>query len=240
MSNFVRNFKRFQEQKKKGSLVVENKTEEIVNDAKTEDHVNESVVSRDSKYIVNGIVIPHSLVNSYISNVKSKTGTDLSQMYSKENIAEDLVRYIIDQNSDGKQIPPSALLGGEEEMDTQIDDVEVEEGDVDVDDDGFDEVPEEGSEDFDEVPEEGVEESPEEGEDLLNDLDDEFEPVDGGSEEEEELGGEDLDLPDGDEGGVLTQDELDRASEDEDEDRFINKEDGEEEEDDEEEDKDRL
>ena len=112
MTNFVRGFQKFQE-----SL-----------------RINESVIVRDDKFIIGGIVLKQSVVNSHVSKVKAETGKNLRQMYSDQDIAEQLVIYLVDKYGNADDIPASALLGGEEEMEQEVSNVSPEDEDVSVGD----------------------------------------------------------------------------------------------------------
>lgn len=77
---------------------------------------NESVTPIGDKYLVNGITIPQRVVNAYSKKVKEQTGKDLKQIYSESQIAEELIKYVVDKFLDVEALPVSALIGGEEEM----------------------------------------------------------------------------------------------------------------------------
>ena len=220
MSNFVRNFKKFQSNKRNESIISENKKNTQSN------KVNESVIERDNKFIINGITIPQSLVTGFASKLKKEQGKDILQDYSKKELAEELVRYIIDTHANVEDIPVSAILGGEPDMEDQSDDISMENDPIDVEDDGFiddaDDLDTEGGdeedEDFNEEDVEG-----EEDEDVISDdFDDEFEGIDDeedediDSEEDEDIDSEeDIDLPEGD---PITSDDFGEEDEDEEED----------------------
>ena len=122
MSNsFIRNFTSFQKKRN------------------TENPLIESVKVINDRFIVGGIELKQSVINSYIKKVKDATGQDLNNSFSKEEIAEQLVTYLIDTHGDVDNIPPSALLGGDEEMVDQVEDVSMEEDDVEVGEEGMSE-----------------------------------------------------------------------------------------------------
>jgi hypothetical protein len=207
MTNFVRNFKKFQDKKRNESLVVENsKTEDTKSD-----EINESVIERDNKYIISGVSIPKSLVSTFASGVKTASGKDIFNDFSKTTVAEELVRYMIDQHSDGKEIPMSALYGGGDDMEKEIDDVSMEEKAVEVGEDGLSEDTEDTEDtevsEFDKTEGEGEalgaigdedaisEEIPD---DLLGDVDDGFQSLEDDEDEDADEEMENIDLPDGD------------------------------------------
>lgn len=74
--------------------------------------LNESVFARDDEYVISGIVVKQSLINSYTKKVKDETGKNIKQIYSEVQIAEELVRYIVAQYADADKIPSTALIGG--------------------------------------------------------------------------------------------------------------------------------
>lgn len=135
-NNFIRDFKKFQSRKRNDV------SEKVVNKlTKTkETKVEESVVVRDSKYVVGGVVVEQSFINSYIKKVKDQTGKTLRQMYSDQDIAEELVKYLVDTHGDVENIPVSALLGGEEGMEEEVDDIDMETP-AEVDDDTITDEP---------------------------------------------------------------------------------------------------
>lgn len=77
---------------------------------------NESVTPIGDKYLVNGISIPQRVVNAYSKKVKDQTGKDLKQIYSESQIAEELIKYVVDKFLDVETLPVSALIGGDEEI----------------------------------------------------------------------------------------------------------------------------
>lgn len=129
---FVRNFKSFQSKKR------------------TSENVSESVEVRDDKFIVGGIVVTQTMVNKYKTRIKKETGKDANQFASDKDIAETLTSYLVGKASDDiDSVPLSALLGGEEEMSSEVEEVSVEESPIDVEDGGLvdsevDEFSEEG------------------------------------------------------------------------------------------------
>ena len=80
---------------------------------------NESVIIRDDMYIVGGITIEQKTINAYCKKVKDQTGKDLKKIYSEQDIAEQLVNYLASKSLDVEKIPATALLGGEEDMNTE-------------------------------------------------------------------------------------------------------------------------
>ena len=192
MSNFVKNFKKFQKNKRNDSFIVEN--------TKT----NESVIERDSKFIVGGITIDQSFVNKYVNRVKKDTGKDLYQSYSRQQLAEELVNWMVSKNSDADQVPASAILGGADDMESQVSDVSMENEPLNVDDVGIT---------SDEEIESEIEPSVEIDDEPVGDIDSEFEsPIEEAPEEGEDISFDEL--PDG-ESDTLTADDLEEGEEDE-------------------------
>ena len=150
----------------------------IRNQKNKESSIKESVKVINDKFIVGGIELKQSIINSYIKKVKDSTGQDLNNTYSKEEIAEQLVNYIISEYGDSDNIPPSALLGGDENMVDQVDDVSLEEEDAVVDDEGISEIEdtEEEETEEEETEEEETDETDETEE--IDDSDEDFQDID--------------------------------------------------------------
>ena len=68
------------------------------------------------------IDIPQSLINSYVKKVKDTTGKNLRQFFGDVDIAEEIVKYINMNNLDVEKIPGGALMGGQEQAQTQVQD----------------------------------------------------------------------------------------------------------------------
>lgn len=158
-NNFIKRFVKFQENRNQESNII-----------------SESVKVINDRFIVGGIELKQSFINSYIKKVKDSTGQNLDNTFSKAEIAEQLIKYIIDRHGDVDEIPPSALLGGDEEMEEQVDEISMEEDDVIVDEEGIDEVE-------DETEEEILDE--EEGD--IDNIEDEFKDIEDEEESEEEV-----------------------------------------------------
>jgi hypothetical protein len=100
MSKYIRQFGSFQD-----SLRTKEKT--IL--AK----IQESVLAVNDEFRVKSIIeLQPSLINAYISKVKKMLGKDLTQSYSKDDIAEELVKFVVNQGLKVDLIPEWALLGG--------------------------------------------------------------------------------------------------------------------------------
>ncbi len=82
---------------------------------------NEAVVQFDDKYRVGGIEVPQSLINSYVKKTKDEAGKNLRQLYSDQEIAELLVKYVAANKLDVDKIPALALLGGDQGMEDDMD-----------------------------------------------------------------------------------------------------------------------
>lgn len=142
---------------------------------------NESTAVRNNDYIISGIEIPQSLVNSYVKKIKDETGTNLRHMYSDSYIAEQIVKFVVSEYSDIDKLPLSILLGedvskieseledeGTETVDTETENLEVTE----------DEIEDDVEEEFEEIDE--IDETDE------DDAEDEFEEIEETDEEDEE------------------------------------------------------
>ena len=203
MSNsFIRNFTSFQ---KKRNL-----------DTNIESPITESVKVINDRFIIGGIELKQSMINSYIKKVKDATGQDLNNTFSKSEIAEQLIAYLVDKHGDVDNIPPAALLGGDEEMVDQVEEISMEDEDSIVDEEGMEEVAdefadveeevEETEEEVADVEEEiedmkdmdlDLEETEEETEEEFQDIEDseDEEEDEEDEEEDEEEGDDDVDLP---------------------------------------------
>lgn len=139
MSNYIKSFTKFQSSKK----------------------INEAVIIRDDEYIVGGITIKQSFINSYVNKVKKETEKNLRQIFSDQEIAEQLVKFLMDEHAGSvEDLPSSALLGTQHEVETDF----SEEGEYDVEEDEINKQPEEEEETEEEASEEGEEtEEDEEG-----------------------------------------------------------------------------
>lgn len=74
---------------------------------------NESVMIVNDMYKVNVTVdIPQSLINSYVKKVKDSIDKNARQFYSDQLVAEELVKYVLQQNLDINKIDARALFGG--------------------------------------------------------------------------------------------------------------------------------
>ena len=138
-----------------------------------EKSIKEAVVMKvDNTLKVKPIAdIPQSLINNYVKKVKEETGKELKDFFSEMDLAEALVKYVIENGLDVENIPSSALLGENAESAEDDSDVEVEETEEVVD-----EV---------EETEEEVEET-EEAEEEVEDTEDEEEEEEEETEEDEE------------------------------------------------------
>lgn len=89
--------------------------------------IKESVIERGSEYLVNiPFKVTQSQVNALVKKTKDETGKDLRKIYSESQLAEELIKWVVDNHLDIDSIPVSALLGGEEEMAVNAtDDVET-------------------------------------------------------------------------------------------------------------------
>ena len=173
--------------------------------------VNETVIQRDSSFIVGGVKVDKKTINAYAKEVKDQTGKDLKSMYSEMEIAEELVKWSVDSLDNIDNVPVSALMGGEEEMAQDLDDIdseieldetgELDDEDLDVDmdlnldedDNEDDNETTEGDEDLDlDLDDNDEFESPE-GDDEL-DLDLDLDTKDDEDKDDEDKDDDDLDL----------------------------------------------
>jgi len=131
-----------------------------------EKSIKEAVVMKvDNAFKVKPIAdISQSLINAYVKKVKEETGKELKDFFSEMDLAEALVKYVIEKGLDVDSIPSNALLGENAESAEDDSDVEVEET-------------EETEEEVEEV------EETEETEEVV----DEFEETEEEEEEKEEL-----------------------------------------------------
>ena len=143
-----------------------------------EKSIKEAVVMKvDNSFKVKPIAdISQSLINAYVKKVKEETGKELKDFFSEMDLAEALVKYVIEKGLDVDSIPSNALLGENAESAEDDSDVEVEE--TEETEEVVDEVEEteETEEEVDEVEEteEEVEET-EETEDEVEETEDEDE-----------------------------------------------------------------
>ena len=127
-------------------------------------NVRESVVMKvDSTFKVKPMVdVTQSLINSYVKKVKEETGKELRDFYSDMDLAEALVKYIMDNKMSIENIPSNALLGENAEKaedDSTSSEYSEEEGTEETEEEGQEEESEEESTE-EESEEEGNEELP--------------------------------------------------------------------------------
>jgi len=164
------------------------------------DSINEAVTEVGNVLKISNIEIKKSDVKSYISRVKQEMGRDLSVERSLSDIAEDMVKYSLENGSTISELPTEALLGGDPEMTDEP--IETDEIDVDAELEG-----EETLEETPEFEEPTGEEDTEEGlDDLEGEVTDE-EPIEG---EEGEVTEEPIE---GEEGEVTDEEEEDTTEE---------------------------
>ena len=88
-----------------------------------EEIIKEAVLQVNDIYKVKTMIdIPQSLINSYVKKVKDTTGKNLRQFFGDVDIAEEIVKYINMNNLDVDKIPGGALMGGQEQAQTQVQD----------------------------------------------------------------------------------------------------------------------
>ena len=94
-----------------------------------EKSIKEAVVMKvDNSFKVKPIAdISQSLINAYVKKVKEETGKELKDFFSEMDLAEALVKYVIEKGLDVDSIPSNALLGENAESAEDDSDVEVEE-----------------------------------------------------------------------------------------------------------------
>ena len=150
-----------------------------------EKSIKEAVVMKvDNAFKVKPIAdISQSLINAYVKKVKEETGKELKDFFSEMDLAEALVKYVIEKGLDVDSIPSNALLGenaesAEDDSDVEVEETEETEEVVDEVEETEEEVEEteETEEEVDEVEEteEEVEET-EETEDEVEETEDEDE-----------------------------------------------------------------
>ena len=150
-----------------------------------EKSIKEAVVMKvDNTFKVKPIAdIPQSLINNYVKKVKEETGKELKDFFSEMDLAEALVKYVIENGLDVENIPSSALLGENAESAEDDSDVEVEETEEVVDE--VEETEEEVEET--EEAEEEVEETEEEVEETEDETEEVVDEVEETEEAEEEV-----------------------------------------------------
>ena len=85
-----------------------------------EEIIKESVLQVNDIYKVKTMIdVPQSLINAYVKKVKETTGKNLRQFFGDVDIAEEVVKYINMNNLDIEKIPGGALMGGQEQAQTQ-------------------------------------------------------------------------------------------------------------------------
>ena len=144
--------------------------------------INETVIQREKSFLVNGIEIERKVINKYASNVKSQLEKDIKTTFSEEQLAEELVKWAIQSLGDGADIPVTAVLDGDVEMASGLNDEEDSEidetGDLDIEETDEDEnIDTEGSEES--------EESEESDEDTEGDEDTDTEETDEDDEDQD-------------------------------------------------------
>lgn len=173
--------------------------------------INETVIQRDNSFIVGGVRVDKKTISAYAKKVKDQTGKDIKSMYSEMEIAEELVKWSVNSLDNIDNVPVSALMGGEEEMAQDLDDMDMdndvdETGDLDLD---TDDVDGEDPIDVDVDMEDEDSEDTDDGDldlDLDTDLDDDFESpsddedTDDTDEDTDDTDDLDLDITDEDDG----------------------------------------
>ena len=117
---YVSGLRKFQEDRRK-NFILEEKYE--ISDIADLIKANESVTIRGNELLVSGISVPMSKINQYIKKVKDETGQDVSNNFSKAEVAELVIKHIIDTNLEVEKIPSSALMGGDEALVNDVDDM---------------------------------------------------------------------------------------------------------------------
>ena len=143
-----------------------------------EKSIKEAVVMKvDNAFKVKPIAdISQSLINAYVKKVKEETGKELKDFFSEMDLAEALVKYVIEKGLDVDSIPSNALLGENAESAEDDSDVEVEETEEEVVDEveeteeEVEETEEEETEEVEETEEEVEETEEEEEEDETEEL----------------------------------------------------------------------
>jgi len=136
-NNFIKDFKKFQNEKH--SVVLHNE--------EPKEKVNETVKTIDNMFVVGGIKVKQSLVNRFKARVKDSTKKSANQFASDEEIAEIIVNHLIDAAVDNPDsVSLSALLGGEEEMESEIGEIEFEDDAAEVSDDTIEDSTEDAPE----------------------------------------------------------------------------------------------
>jgi hypothetical protein len=100
--------------------------------------INESALKVDDTFKVKTIIdIPVSFLKSYIEKVEKETSKKATDTYTVEELAEQIVKYLVKQNLTVEQVPSSLAVG--EKIDVK-DDVSVDKDDniIEIDDEKLD------------------------------------------------------------------------------------------------------
>jgi hypothetical protein len=85
-----------------------------------EEIIKEAVLQVNDIYKVKTMIdIPQSLINAYVKKVKDTTGKNLRQFFGDVDIAEEIIKYITNNNLNVDNIPGGALMGGQAQSQTQ-------------------------------------------------------------------------------------------------------------------------
>jgi cobalamin biosynthesis protein CobT len=79
---------------------------------KLTDSIKESVMIVNDIYKVRATVdIPQSLLNAYVKKVKDNTDKNVRQFFSDTELAEEIVKVILQQNMDIEKLSPNMIFG---------------------------------------------------------------------------------------------------------------------------------
>lgn len=82
--------------------------------------VYESVHKMGDEYRVNGVIIPKSLINSFVSKAKKEYDIDAKENFSEIDLAQMLVDYVMKNYLEIDSLPVKTILGKDNGEDNKI------------------------------------------------------------------------------------------------------------------------
>ena len=118
---FVKNYDSYKYNKRNNKKVTNKLTEEIKKTSEETKIVNESAMLVGDVYKVNVIVdVPVKFLKQYSKKELESTGNDLSGFFGEANLAEELVKGVLNRGMDIDAIPAGLLTGSPVETQTQV------------------------------------------------------------------------------------------------------------------------
>jgi hypothetical protein len=78
-----------------------------------DDIIKESVLQVNDIYKVRIMAdVPQSLLNAYVKKVKDNVGKNLRQFFGDMDLAEEIVKWVVQNGLDSDKMPANALVGG--------------------------------------------------------------------------------------------------------------------------------